>query len=86
LTYFLIMYNKHKKLFDQNPKLLIIDFTYKTNRFNMLLFNMINITLTYKSFFAGSCFLPLEIEDSFIWCFTRIKIDCDWRGTCYLKI
>jgi hypothetical protein len=80
------MHNKHRKLFDQNPELLIVDSTYKTNRFNMPLLNMVGITPTHKSFFAGSCFLPSEIEDSFIWYFTRIRVDCDRRGTYYPKV
>jgi hypothetical protein len=80
------MHNKHRKLFDQNSELFIMDFTYKTNRFNMPLLNMVGITLIHKSFFAGSCFLPLETEDSFIWCFTRIRVDCDRRETYYLKV
>ena len=67
------MHNKHRKLFDQNPELIILDFTYKTNRFNMPLLNVVGVTLTHKSFFAGSCFLPSETENNFIWCFPRIK-------------
>lgn len=61
----MIMHMKHRKLLTQNPDVVIADCTYKTNRFNMPLLNLVGMTPTTKSFFAASCFLPGEHDDHF---------------------
>ncbi len=44
LTHLFIAYDKHINLLIENPEVLVTDLTYKTNRFNMPLVNIIKIT------------------------------------------
>jgi hypothetical protein len=80
LTHLMVMHNKYKKLFNLNHELIVLDFTYKTNRFNMPLLNIVKIAPINKSFFGANCFLPGEINKNFAWCFERLKLDCYLRG------
>jgi MULE transposase domain len=75
----MVMHNKHKKLFNLNHELIDLDFTYKINRFNMPLLNIVGIALTNKSFFGTSYFLPKETDKNFAWCFERLKLNCYLR-------
>jgi MULE transposase domain len=74
LTHLFIMHNMHRQLLTQNPEVIVADCTYKTNRFNMPLLNLVGMTPTNKSFFAASCFMPGEREDHFV-----SVILLDWR-------
>jgi hypothetical protein len=46
---------------------LLIDCTYKTNKFNMPLLNIVGITCTYQTFNCGFAFIDSENEDTFTW-------------------
>jgi hypothetical protein len=48
LTHLMVMHNKHRKLFNLNHKLIVLDSTYKINRFNMPLLNIVRIAPTNK--------------------------------------
>jgi hypothetical protein len=49
----------------KNPDILIMDSTYKTNRFNMLLLNIIGINNNYKNFYICIVFLQNETEEDY---------------------
>jgi hypothetical protein len=65
LTHLMVMHNKHRKLFNLNHELIVLDSTYKTNRFNMPLLNMFGIAPTNKSFFGANYFLPGKTDENF---------------------
>jgi hypothetical protein len=50
LIYFFVLYNLHRKLFMTNFKILILDLTYRINRYKISLVNIISIILCNKSF------------------------------------
>jgi hypothetical protein len=80
LTHLMIMHNKYKKLFNLNHELIVLDFTYKINRFNMFLLNVVGIAPINKFFFGVSCFLFGKINENFAWYFERLKLNCYLRG------
>jgi hypothetical protein len=75
--------NKLSRLFFANPisislvrrfnYVLLLDCTYKTNRFGMPLLNIIGITSCFTSFFCGFAFLKSELEEDYIWALTCLK-------------
>jgi hypothetical protein len=56
-----------------NFEVLLVDSTYKTNRFGMPLFNIVGVTAINTSFFVGFCFLDAEDTESFQWVLERIQ-------------
>ena len=53
------------RLLKDNPELLILDSTYKTNRFGLPLLNIIGVDYMQKTFFVGFCFLSEETESAY---------------------
>ncbi|KAK6207460.1 hypothetical protein QIS74_00794 [Colletotrichum tabaci] len=51
----------------QHPDVLLMDSTYKTNRFNLPLFNVCGTTANNFAFQVASCFLSAEKEDNYRW-------------------
>ena len=47
--------------------MLIIDSTYKTNKYKLLLLEIIGVTSTEKTYSVGFAFLECEKKDSFQW-------------------
>ncbi len=45
----------------------LLDYTYKTNKFDMPLLNVVGITSTYAMFNAGFAFLHAENEEAYAW-------------------
>ncbi len=44
-----------------------LDYTYKTNKFNMPMLNVVDITSTYVTFNVGFAFLHAENEEAYAW-------------------
>src|SRR6266511_1476190 len=61
-THLFIVYDKYINLLIENPEVLITDLTYKTNRFNIPLINIIKMTDMNRSFFNENIFIPGEKE------------------------
>jgi hypothetical protein len=61
------------KLFNTFPTVLLMDSTYKTNRYKMPLFEIVGVTSTELSFNVGFAFLKNEKEDNFIWALETCK-------------
>ncbi len=45
----------------------LLECTYKTNKFDMPLLNLVGITSTYATFNAGFAFLHTENEEAYAW-------------------
>jgi hypothetical protein len=65
--YLFVMHDKHIRLLKANSEVFIADATYKINRFNMPLFNIVGMALNNMSFFAASAFLSSETDVDFEW-------------------
>ncbi|RZC52276.1 hypothetical protein C5167_020707 [Papaver somniferum] len=52
---------------------LMVDCTYKTNRFGSLLLRVVGVTSTGKLFTVAFIFLEAETEDHYTWALTRLK-------------
>ncbi|XP_058758088.1 protein FAR1-RELATED SEQUENCE 6-like [Vicia villosa] len=65
------------KLFNMFPTVLIIDSTYKTNKYRLPLLEIVGVTSTKKTYFVGFAFLECEKEDKFVWalevCWSMLK-------------
>ena len=61
------------QILNSNFEVLLVDSTYKTNRFNMPLFNIIGVTAINTSFFVGFCFLDAEDSESFEWVLEKLR-------------
>jgi hypothetical protein len=61
------------KLLKLNSEILIINITFKTNKFQMKLFNIVGITLLNTTFYLAFMFLTHKATPDFAWVFTRLK-------------
>ena len=73
LTQWVIYYLLIQNLFN----VLIMDSTYKTNRYLMPLFEVVGVAPTGKIFFVAFVFLKNEKEDSYIWELEHLKLLID---------
>ncbi|RJE17447.1 transposable element tc3 transposase, partial [Aspergillus sclerotialis] len=55
------------------PELLLLDCTYKTNKYGMPLLDIIGVDATQRSFCIAFAFLSNETEDDYIWALDRLK-------------
>lgn len=55
------------------PSTVVLDCTYKTNRFNLPLLNLVGVTATNSSFIIGQGFLSFEKNEDFIWVLNHLK-------------
>jgi MULE transposase domain len=86
LKYLFVMHDKHIKLLRANSEVLIADATYKTNRFNMPLLNIVGMAPNNMSFFAASMFLPGEVDVDFEWAFQQLKEVYDVQKLPYPRV
>ncbi|CAJ2668212.1 unnamed protein product [Trifolium pratense] len=54
-------------LFNTFPTVLMLDSTYKTNKYKMPLFEIVGVTSTEKSYNVGFAYIANEKEEDFIW-------------------
>lgn len=57
----------------RHPDVLIMDCTYKTNKYNMPLLNIIAMTGMNTVIPIAQCWLPGECGENFVWAFDRLK-------------
>jgi len=55
------------------PRVLIIDCTYKTNRYRLPLMKIVGVTSTEMTFSIVFAYLKDEREDNFSWCLDRLR-------------
>ena len=68
------------------PELLILDCTYKTNKYKMPLLDMIGVDACQRSFCIAFAFLSGEAEDDFIWALDRLRSMYDMCGASYPSV
>ena len=73
LTHLFSSHTESLQLLALNSEVLIMDYIYKTNRFNMPLLNIIGITSLGKNFWVVFCFLCSEKEGDFVWVMRCIR-------------
>ena len=56
-----------------NPDVLMLDCTYKTNKFGMPLLDIVGVDGMNKTFTIGLCFLDQETEEDYDWALERLK-------------
>ncbi|XP_062014300.1 uncharacterized protein LOC133730793 [Rosa rugosa] len=52
---------------------LIVDCTYKTNRYCFPLFEIVGVTSTEKTFSVAFVYMSREVEDNYTWALSRLK-------------
>jgi histone-lysine N-methyltransferase SETD2 len=55
------------------PQVLIMDCTYKTNRYRLPLLEIVGVTSTNLTFSVALAYLEGELEDNYIWALSRLK-------------
>ncbi|XP_026459870.1 protein FAR1-RELATED SEQUENCE 5-like [Papaver somniferum] len=55
------------------PTILLLDCTYKTNRWGMPLFHAVGVTSTTQSFTIAYCFMSAEKTRNYIWALERLR-------------
>ena len=55
------------------PEVLVLDCTYKTNKYGMPLLDMIGVDATGRSFCIAFAFLSGETEEDYLWALERLK-------------
>lgn len=68
------------------PDLLILDCTYKTNKYKMPLLDMIGVDACQRSFCIAFAFLSGEAEEDFIWALDRLRSMYDLCGASYPSV
>ncbi|XP_057443930.1 protein FAR1-RELATED SEQUENCE 5-like [Lotus japonicus] len=61
------------QLFNTFPIVIVIDSTYKPNKYKILLLEMVGITLTGMSFYIAFAYLIFELTYDFIWVLSKMK-------------
>ena len=78
LIYLFITSSFHTYFLIKNPEVLTIDATYKINRFQIPLINIIKITGMNRNFYTTSIFLTGEMEEDYDIIFSDLKILYDF--------
>ncbi|KAC9183977.1 hypothetical protein E3N88_46217 [Mikania micrantha] len=55
------------------PHVLLIDTTYKTNKYNMPFVQIVGVTSTHKTFSVAHAFISKEREENFVWVLQNLK-------------
>ncbi|MCI10649.1 FAR1-related protein [Trifolium medium] len=61
------------KLFNMFPTVLIMDSTYKTNKYLLPLLEFVGLTCTGKTYVMAFAFLTSEKEDNFVWALQSVR-------------
>jgi hypothetical protein len=74
VSHLFFAYWKSLQLYQSYPEVLLIDCTYKTNRYHMPLCCMVGITGMNTSFLVGFAFLRSECERSYSWVLEQLAV------------
>lgn len=55
------------------PYMIFMDFTYKTNKYKLMLIEIIRVTSTYRIFYIACAYLEFERDDNCHWVLVRLK-------------
>ena len=67
VIHFFFTYLNSISLLNCYSEVLLLDCTYKTNRFKILLLNIVEYTCIHKTNYISFCFLQNERKESYIW-------------------
>lgn len=73
VTHLLFAAHKAISLFKMYPEVLLMDCTYKTNRFKMPLLNIVGLTGLGTTFYVAFAFLRAEQENDYTWALQQLK-------------
>ena len=73
ITHLFIAHPLSFKLAKAFSNIFVMDCTYKTNKYNMPLLDIIGVSCFNTSFYSGFAFLEREDEDSYIWALSAFK-------------
>ena len=76
ITHLIWVHPKSLNLVRCFPHVLLMDCTYKTNKFKVPLLSIIRITATYSSFFVAFAFLQTETQESYQWVLEELRRTC----------
>ncbi|KAL4580761.1 hypothetical protein LXL04_016963 [Taraxacum kok-saghyz] len=79
ITHLFIAHPLSIKLAKIFSNIFVMDCTYKTNKYNMPLLDIIGVSCFNTSFYSGFAFLEREDEDSYIWALNTFKKILDNR-------
>lgn len=68
-----LAYNKSLDLLKDFPEVLLMDCTYKTNKYNMPLLTITGVTALRRSFSIGMAFLGKETVEEFQWVLSHLR-------------
>ena len=73
LTHLFFAHPKSIELLHRFPEVLIMDCTYKSNKFKFPLLNIIGTTCLNTSFYVAFAFLEDEVQESYTWALEQLK-------------
>ena len=62
------------RMFKAFPDVLLMDCTYRTNRFNMSFLEVVGMTSTNQTYCLGFVFMSDETQESYIWALEKFKV------------
>ncbi|XP_026417012.1 uncharacterized protein LOC113312477 [Papaver somniferum] len=74
VTHLFIAHTECVKLALCFPQVLILDCTYKTNKYEMPLMNVVGHTSTKSPFTVDFCFLKDGLKESYVWALEQVKL------------
>ena len=64
---------KSIELLHHFPELVLLDYTYKTNKFKLPLLNIVGTTYLNSTFHMTFCFMAKEDKESYFWVLEQLK-------------
>jgi hypothetical protein len=80
LSKLLFFHKESLKLWATNSDVILMDATYKTNRFNMPLVNLVGATANNETFFIAAAFVSTEGKEDYKWILQRLAWLYDKMG------
>jgi hypothetical protein len=73
ITHLFFAHPRSIELLQQYPEVLLLDCTYKTNKFKMPLLNIVETTCLGKNFYVAFAFLVKEEEEDYQWAMRQLR-------------
>ena len=73
VSHFFFAHPQSVELLNRYPDILLLDCTYKTNRFKMPLLSIVGATCTHQTYHVSFTFLKNETEESYIWALYQLQ-------------
>lgn len=77
ITHLFCIHQESRRLLARYPMVLVMDCTYKTNKFKMPLLNIVGITGRNTTFFVCFAFLSSEKADDYNWALRQLQVVYD---------